>query len=76
MPWLLTVAQVSEITHRTEAAIRFAIRRGKLRASDPKAGLTVVSRAAVADWLGLDVEDIRISCSSPFPGDAEAANAA
>ena len=76
MKWLLTVFDVAELTHRQPTAIRKAIRAKKLKASDPKAGPYLVTRQAVADWLGLKLEDVRSVYSSENPGDVEAANAA
>jgi excisionase family DNA binding protein len=71
--WLLTTEQVAEITQKSTDAVRWAIRRGHLAASKPKTGPYLISRAAVADWLGLQVEDIRSRCSTNTPGGDEAA---
>lgn len=73
LPWLLSVFDVAELTHKQPTTVRKAIRDGRLAASDPKAGAYVITRGAVAAWLGLDVEDIRNRCSSRIAGESAAA---
>lgn len=72
-PWLLTVAEVAVITRKSQEAVRWAIRQGRLSASKPEAGSMVITRQAVANWLGLDLEDIRSRCSEGGAGQDVAA---
>lgn len=72
-PWLLTVAEIALISRKGEQSVRWAIRQGQLTASKPtERGQYLASRAAVAAWLGLPVEDIRSRCSDGSAGQAAA----
>lgn len=48
----------------TAVTIRAAMRSGKLTASN-KSGKWITTRQAVADWLGVDVADVRIPYFAP-----------
>jgi len=75
-PWLLTVAEVAEISRQTDKGIRLAIREGRLVASrqaPERRRAYLVTRQALADWLGIPLEDVRSRCSTPTPGDEDAA---
>lgn len=71
--WLLNVAQVADITTYKTTTVRAAIRDGKLAAGGDRRRGYVITRAAVAAWLGLPVEDIRSRCSDNEAGDGAAA---
>lgn len=70
--WLLTTEDVSELTGKSTHTIRAAMRDGRLAASN-KSGMWVTTRQAVAEWLGVDVEDVKTLYSPRNQTDTEPA---
>jgi excisionase family DNA binding protein len=62
LPSLLTVDEVAILTRRNRVTITRAIHAGELRAST--GGRYLIPLTAVADWLGLEVDDLRSRCSA------------
>lgn len=60
---LLTVAQAAELTQYSDQTIARAIKDGELRATVGHR-FPRIPLSALADWLGLEVDDLRSRCSA------------